>query len=107
MKWTESPSYAEDTLVETIQQGKRDGYTIEFTFKYPYLEAEGRNYKPGALKIVAKKRFEGLSNPADSMIYFRIETDTGKKGFFISAYGVSADPSAHAFLMQIPVNLTV
>ncbi|MDH3246434.1 MAG: hypothetical protein OEM26_17570 [Saprospiraceae bacterium] len=44
------------------------------------------------------RRFEGMSNPADSMIYYQLSTTDGKKGYFVSSYGSDADAAALQFL---------
>jgi len=90
----------EDTLVYAIEDGKTKGFTEEFTFKDGSFIANDKNYLPYQVEVIDNKRFEGMSNPADSMIYFSIAAHDGVKGYFISSYGVGANNQAMEFLMK-------
>ena len=47
----------------------------------------GKFYQPEELKIIKTYRFEGDSDPSDSVILYLIEANDGKIGYSIDAYG--------------------
>lgn len=94
----------EDTLVYAIQKGKKDGYVHEFRYDDGHLWIDDKSYARHSIKIDGMIRFEGMSNPADSMIYYRLSTTEGRKGYFVSAFGINANASALQFLAQTVEN---
>lgn len=88
----------EDTLVHAIQMGKGNGYLHEFEFNGESLWVQDKPYSSEAIRIDGMRRFEGMSNPADSMIYYQLSTDDGRKGYFVSAFGSDANAAALQFL---------
>ncbi len=90
----------EDTLVHTIHEGKKENYVHEFTFNGESLCIQKKPYSRQDIRIDGMRRFEGMSNPADSMIYYQLSTTDGKKGYFVSAYGSDADAAALQFLAE-------
>ena len=79
-------SEMEDTLVHSINSGKAIGYSEEFTFKKDKMVIDNLSFSPNEIVIDKMKRFEGMTNPADAMIYYQLSTLSGKKGYFVSAY---------------------
>ena len=78
-----------DTLVETIEALKKDGYTDDF--KAEDNEIIGlyskKKFQPDDLTIVQTFRFEGASNPSDMTDLYVIEANDGTKGTMAMAYG--------------------
>ncbi len=91
----------EDTLLYTINKGKKLGYKKEFIFEDKVLKVDHQSFSPENLEIMGVKRFEGMTDPGDSMIYYRIKTLDGKKGYFVSAYGPKANHEALDFLSRV------
>ena len=91
----------EDTLVKVIEQGKKLGFEKEFTFDKKRFILEGQYYKPEDLSIEFQRRFEGMTNPADEMIYFRISTNDGRMGYYTTGYGVYGNDAALNFLKNV------
>lgn len=90
----------EDTLLYSINEGKRDGYTEEFSFKNGKMRLDDHSFTAQEILIEKMKRFEGMTNPADAMVYYRLST-SGRKGYFISAYGPDANHEALSFLTEV------
>lgn len=85
-----------DTLTEALQDLKQKGYTSS-------LKAEGeqfvdldndRKYKPDQLVIQGNYRFEGQTNPADSVEVFAIKADDQMKGTLVMSYGAKHSQDA-------------
>lgn len=93
----------EDSLVTIIAKGKEEGYTQECTFDNhnKCMIMEGRAYKASELHLEGMRRFEGMSNPADAMIYYKIRATGGVKGYFAGAYGLLANAEAMNFITDI------
>lgn len=60
-------------------------------------------YNPQDITISDFYRFEGLSDPQDNSILYLIETNDGKKGTLIDAYGPDADAKISSFIRQVEV----
>ena len=66
----------------------------------------GKFYQPEELKIIKTYRFEGDSDPSDSVILYLIEANDGKVGYSIDAYGAYSnhdDEKYDDFIRQIPM----
>ncbi|GAA4232640.1 hypothetical protein GCM10022291_07870 [Postechiella marina] len=59
-------------------------------------------YKPADIKVVAKHRFEGLSNPGDMSILYIIEIGLKSKGTVLANYSPSSDTEMAEFFNNIP-----
>ena len=63
-------------------------------------------YQPNDLKIIRTYRFEGDSDPSDSMILYVIEANDGKIGYSLDAYGAYSnhdDARYDDFIRKIPM----
>src|SRR5688572_11904075 len=66
----------------------------------------GKCYQPNELKIIRTYRFEGDSDPADSIILYLIEAADGMIGYSMDAYGAYSnhdDDDYDNFIRKIPV----
>ncbi len=66
----------------------------------------GKFYLPEELKLIKTYRFEGDSDPSDSVILYLIEANDGKVGYSIDAYGAYSnhdDEKYDDFIRQIPM----
>jgi len=92
-------------VLDELQKRKQDN---EFRMNGDQLTLDDKRlYTPEDLKIVKTYRFEGDSNPDDSSILYLIETNDGKIGFVIDAYGAYSNfetEKHNKFIRQIPVD---
>ena len=92
------------TLASCINKMTMEGYTEDYkvneSSQLISLRDE-KNYSPEEVHIVNFYRFEGASDPADNSILYVIETDDGKKGTLIDAYGPYADPQVSKFIKRV------
>ncbi len=91
------------TLSERLNGVVKDGYTENFKVSGKVLASEDGNstYKPNDITIANFYRFEGYSDPEDSSILYVIETNDGKKGTLIDAYGAYADAKVSDFIREV------
>jgi len=64
-------------------------------------------YQARDLSIVRTYRFEGESDPADMSVLYAIETNDGKKGFLLNAYGTYSDQDTEyydTFILDVPID---
>lgn len=87
------PSY--NTLSETMDELRREGYTEDFNLQQNCLECRNGQFKVFADEFKVDKffRFEGESNPSDAAILYAISSDDKKlKGLLVNAYGIYSEP---------------
>jgi len=91
------------TLALCLNKVVKEGYTEDFkvTDRGMISLHENRRYSPEQVHVVNYFRFEGFSDPADNSILYVIETDDGKKGTLIDAYGPYADEKVNKFMQQV------
>jgi hypothetical protein len=94
-----------DTLSETMEANRKDGYTFGFKMQEGGLlcEENGKVYQAQDLRIVGHHRFEGVSNPDDMSAIYLIEANDGVKGMIIDAFGTYSDQDLSEFLHAVPV----
>ena len=82
-----------------------DGYKEDFAIEDERLKclSTEKLYSPADITIINFFRFEGQNDPDDSSIMYVIETNDGKKGTVIDAYGAYADPDISAFITEVEV----
>jgi hypothetical protein len=91
------------TLSECLEISLDRGYTENFGVIDSGLTTDDEKsvYTPEDIMITNFYRFEGNSNPDDNSILRLIETDNGKKGTLIDAYGVYADTQVSNFVRRV------
>lgn len=91
------------TLSECVNKGVENGYTENFKVATKGLTtgAEEKFYKPEEIKVSSFYRFEGYSDPQDNAILYLIDTNDGKKGILIDAYGAYADAKLSKFIREV------
>jgi hypothetical protein len=82
---------------------RKKGFTDDFKLSGLLLICldNGKSYSPEQISVVNFYRFEGLSDPDDMSIIFVIETEDGRKGTLIDAYGFYADREIGNFMRQV------
>ncbi|GLU55590.1 hypothetical protein [Dyadobacter frigoris] len=101
-----------DTLVETLEGLKKQGFTYDFNLTAHALELysdEGikLTLNPEDFSIVKVFRFEGMSNPSDTSILYAIESNTGLKGTLVSSYGVYADAMSNEMIGKLDTRSSI
>ncbi len=93
------------TLFEITNDAFARGYIENFKVVASGLStSDGKMiYNPQDITISDFYRFEGLSDPQDNSILYIIETNDGKKGTLIDAYGPDADAKISSFIRQVEV----
>ncbi len=88
------------TLSEQSNIAVQQGYSENFTVESGRLIIAGVpiQYLPEQIKIANFYRFEGNTDPQDSSILYLIETEDGKKGTLVDAYGAYADAKISEFI---------
>lgn len=78
-----------DTLAEATFDLDQRGYTENFKAEENFITAlnSGKKYRPQDLLITGYYRFEGKSDPADSVEVFAIEANDNTKGTLVMSYG--------------------
>jgi len=91
------------TLALCLNKIVKEGYTEDFKVSERGLVTmhDKHRYSPEQVHVVNFFRFEGFSDPADNSILYVIETDDGKKGTLIDAYGPYADEKVNTFMQRV------
>jgi hypothetical protein len=91
------------TLSESVNESLKNGYTENFIVSTKGLctQDDKTIYLPDDIAITNFYRFEGYSDPQDNAILYLIETNDGRKGTLIDAYGVDADAKISTFIKDV------
>jgi hypothetical protein len=93
------------TLSERVNSAVQEGYAENFQVETKGLtgagKADKKYYKAEDVKIINFYRFEGASDPQDSSILYLIETNDGRKGTLIDAYGMYADSKVSDYIKSV------
>lgn len=71
-----------------------------------FTPGNGKTYEPHDLSIIKTYRFEGESDPSDSIVLYIIEANDGLIGYSMDAYGAYSnhdDANYDDFIRKIPV----
>ncbi len=81
------------------------GFDREMSVERGRLHVSGtaRTYGPQEVRVREHRRFEGVSDPADTSVVYAIETVDGVRGTLVDAYNVYADPALGDFLRDVKV----
>jgi hypothetical protein len=91
------------TMAQCMNKAVANGYTENFKVVAKGLTTEGSDkfYTPDQIRISNFYRFEGWSAPEDNSILYLIETEDGRKGMLIDAYGAYADAKLSGFIRDV------
>ena len=91
------------TLLESLNESLAKGYTENFKVMAKGLSSQDEKsvYIPQDVAITNFYRFEGYSDPQDNSILYLIETNDGRKGTLIDAYGPEADAKISNFVRDV------
>jgi hypothetical protein len=98
-----STSAKMSSMTERVNSLVKDGYIETFQPSSGGMKAlsDDSFYSVNDIEIINFYRFEGQSDPADNAVVYVVETQNGKKGLIIDAYGMSADPAISEFIVQV------
>lgn len=89
-----------DFIKSYEKKGYKNSYRVQ---ENKLIENETKSeFEPNAIKIVAKHRYEGMSNPEDMSILYVIETNKDTKGTILAPYGPADDTTILEFFNEIP-----
>ena len=91
------------SIFEKLRLRKQDN-EFKMTDK-GFCAGTGKYYEPVELKIVKTYRFEGESDPSDSVVLYLIEASDGRMGYSMDAYGVYSNyenSNFDDFIRKIP-----
>lgn len=102
------PTYMTD-LEKCLRKLEFEGYTDQYKIKHDklYCINSQLEFAPENVKAVNFYRFEGISNPDDMAILYAIETNDGRKGTLVDAYGVYADGEMGDFMQHVEIHKRV
>lgn len=96
-----------DTLSQTMNMLKQEGYTEDFNLEKNCLECRAGEFKLFHNDFVIDKfyRFEGESNPADEATLYAISSKDGNlKGVLVNGGGIYTDDIADEMLSALNIN---
>lgn len=101
-----------DTLVETLEDLHKQGFTYDFNLTAHALEIHKDDgicltLSPEEFDIVKVFRFEGMTDPSDMSILYAIESKDGLKGTLVSSYGVYADAMSNEMIQKLDTRSTL
>ncbi len=83
-----------DTVLEALNELKKEGYTLDFNLKENCLVcSEGKHFLTADdFHVDSFYRFEGMTDPADESIVYAISSKKlNVKGVLVNAFGIYSD----------------
>ena len=92
-----------DTSSEALRDLKRRGFTLDFNLKENCIACDEENLQlaPEAFQIKEVYRFEGNSNPSDEEVVYAIESNDGRKGVIVNAFGIYSDSLSDEMIAKL------
>lgn len=86
-----------------LEKSAERGFTDQFRVTSNGLKSveSDKIYQPEEVRIPNFFRFEGISDPDDMSILYEIETNDGRKGTLVDAYGLYSDPKVGRFMLDV------
>lgn len=95
-----------DTLTEALADLQKRGYKEDFNLTEQCLYCKGHELEvhPEDFEVDEFYRFEGNTDPGDSMVLYAISAHTSKlKGTLLDAYGVYAENLTPAMVEKLHI----
>jgi len=95
------------TVTEVLESLKKQGFTIDFNLAFDCIKCEETQkcLAPYQFEITKHYRFEGESDPGDSMVIYAIEEKDGPlKGTLVTGYGMYADKLSEKMIEKLAYN---
>jgi hypothetical protein len=93
-----------ETISMAIAEFEKEGFDAEFRIDNDKVCIGDICWNPEKIKIVKIGRYEGNTDPGDEAVIYGMETENGKKGWFLSSFGVYADSGVEAILEKIKIS---
>lgn len=92
-----------NTMTDLTNNLVKKGYDEDFQMTGEGLKAlsDLKIYQPEDITIPNFYRFEGQNDPSDNAIVYVLETNDGKKGMLIDAYGANANLKVGEFIKSV------
>ena len=93
-----------NTLVETMEALRKEGYTEDFNLRENCLECQSGKFQimHNEFEIDKFFRFEGETDPADESILYAISSEKYHlKGVLVNAFGIYSDPIADELMKKL------
>lgn len=92
-----------NTLSACINDAVKKGYTENFKISEKKMMTENKksSFNAEEVSIDSFYRFEGYSDPEDNAVLYLLQTEDGKKGTLIDAYGTYADANISKFIKEV------
>jgi hypothetical protein len=105
MKANDRLTYMTDLQI-CMKNLEEKGYKDTYAIKKGKLHCLINNRLYEAKEVIALNfyRFEGPSNPDDMSILYAIETNDGRKGMLVDAYGLYADAAIGDFMKSVEMH---
>lgn len=96
-------------LVHCLEKLVARGYKDDYKVKDGKLHCltSGLSFQQQDIKAVNFYRFEGVTNPDDMEILYAIQTNDGRKGTLVDAYGFYADTELGDFMKTVEIHKKV
>jgi len=97
-----TPDCQYDTLLEAVEDLKKQGYTDELTIREDGLYNDVEPLDPKEFTIDSFHRFEGPTDPSDASIVYAISsTHLALKGILVGDYGSNALDHIHKMVQNL------
>ncbi len=93
--------YVYETISGAINGLKERGYKLDFNLKENRIICEDEKFQPEDFEITEFYRFEGETDPSDEAVVYAIESNNGKKGVLVNAFGIYADPLSDDIIKKL------
>lgn len=94
----------EPTLLNILDQLRKEGYTEDFNLKQNCLECRNGDFQFFHHEFQVDKyvRLEGETDPSEELVVYAISAlNSTLKGVLINSYGIYADPIANEMLDKL------
>lgn len=96
----------EKTLIEIVDELRKEGYTEDFNLRENCLECQSGSFSLFHHDFQVDKyfRLEGETDPSDEVIIYAISALANEaKGILVNSYGIYADPIAREMLDKLAI----
>ena len=92
------PTYHYTTVLEALNDLKEKGFTLDFN-----LHKEKIISNPLEFEVKHVYRYEGITDPGEEATVYGIESNSGKRGVFVSGYSANSNDEVDQVLHNIRI----
>jgi len=91
------------SLAQCLSRASEDGYLESFKMAGDNLSTDDGKYlyDPQQVTLIHLYSFEGISNRGDDSVVYLLETDDGKRGTLIDAFGPYSNTKLAGFMRKV------